>query len=59
MDQYPEATNANEKVTTVGMLATFVTSAEAPDDVVYAVTKEVIEQPRSSSRKLHPALAKA
>ena len=36
MAQYPEATNANEKVTTVGMLATFVTSAKVPDDVVYA-----------------------
>ena len=41
MAQYPEATNANEKVTTVGMLATFVTSAKVPDDVVYAITKEV------------------
>lgn len=28
MAQYPEATNANEKVTTVGMLATFVTSSQ-------------------------------
>ena len=43
MAQYPEATNANEKVTTVGMLATFVTSAKVPDDVVYAITKEVFE----------------
>lgn len=55
MAQYPEATNANEKVTTVGMLATFVTSAKVPDDVVYAITKEVFEN-RDEFKKLHPAL---
>ena len=55
MAQYPEATNANEKVTTVGMLATFVTSAKVPDDVVYAITKEVIEN-LDEFKKLHPAL---
>ena len=51
----PEATNANEKVTTVGMLATFVTSAKVPDDVVYAITKEVFEN-LDEFKKLHPAL---
>ncbi len=56
MSQYPEATNANEKVTTVGMLATFVTSAKVSDDVVYAVTKEVFEN-LDEFKKLHPALA--
>ena len=55
MAQYPEATNANEKVTTVGMLATFVTSAKVPDDVVYAITKEVVEN-LDEVKKLHPAL---
>ena len=55
MAQYPEATNANEKVTTVGMLATFVTSAKVPDDVVYAITKEVFEN-LDKFKKLHPAL---
>lgn len=55
MAQYPEATNANEKVTTVGMLATFVTSAKVPDDVVYAITKEVVEN-LDEFKKLHPAL---
>ena len=54
MAQYPEATNANEKVTTVGMLATFVTSAKVPDDVVYAITKEVFEN-LDEFKKLHPA----
>ena len=55
MAQYPEATNANEKVTTVGMLATFVTSAKVPDDVVYAITKEVFEN-LDEFKKLHPGL---
>ena len=55
MAQYPEATTANEKVTTVGMLATFVTSAKVPDDVVYAITKEVCEN-LDEFKKLHPAL---
>ena len=55
MAQYPEAANANEKVTTVGMLATFVTSAKVPDDVVYAITKEVFEN-LDEFKKLHPAL---
>ena len=56
MSQYPEATNAKEKVVTVGMLATFVTSAKVPDDVVYAVTKEVFEN-LDEFKKLHPALS--
>ncbi|MCR5259734.1 MAG: TAXI family TRAP transporter solute-binding subunit [Desulfovibrio sp.] len=56
MDQYPEASNAGEKVFTVGMLATLVTSADVPDEVVYAVTKEVFEN-LGEFKKLHPALA--
>ena len=56
MAQYPEATNKDEKVSTVGMLATFVTSAKVPDDVVYAITKEVFEN-LDEFKTLHPALA--
>lgn len=56
MSQYPEATNAGEDVTTVGMLATLVTSAKIPDDVVYAVTKEIFEN-LDEFKKLHPALS--
>lgn len=56
MSQYPEATNAKEEVKTVGMLATFVTSAKVPDDVVYAVTKEIFEN-LDEFKTLHPALA--
>lgn len=56
MSQYPEATNSKEEVKTVGMLATFVTSAKVPDDVVYAVTKEIFEN-LDEFKSLHPALA--
>lgn len=56
MSQYPEATNKDEDVVTVGMLATLVTSAKVPDDVVYAVTKEIFEN-LDEFKKLHPALA--
>ncbi len=56
MSQYPEATNKDEDVTTVGMLATLVTSAKVPDDVVYAVTKEIFEN-LDEFKRLHPALA--
>lgn len=56
MEQYPDAVNAGEKVETLGMLATLVTSADQPEDVVYAITKEVFEN-LPTFRKLHPALA--
>lgn len=56
MDQYPDATNAKDKVKTVGMLATLVTSADTPEDVVYAITKEVLTN-LDQFKKLHPALA--
>lgn len=56
MSQYPEASNKDEKVITVGMLATLVTSARVPDEVVYAVTKEIFENV-DEFRELHPALA--
>lgn len=56
MTQYPEATNSKDKVTTVGMLATLVTSAKVSDDVIYAVTKEIFEN-LDQFKSLHPALA--
>ena len=57
LSQYPDATNAADgTVETIGMLATFVTSADTPDDIVYAITKEVVEN-LDEFKKLHPALA--
>lgn len=43
-------------VTTFGVMATFVTSADVPEDVVYKVTKAVMEN-LDVFRKLHPAFA--
>ncbi len=57
MTAYPEATNAKDgKVTTVGMKATFITSANVPDEVVYNITKAIFEN-IEELRTLHPALA--
>lgn len=56
MAQYPDAVNSGDKVETLGMLATLVTSEDTPDDVVYAITKEVMEN-LDEFRKLHPALS--
>ena len=50
---YPGATN-KEDVATFGVKATFVTSAKVPDNVVYAITKEVFEN-FEDFKKLHPA----
>ena len=55
MSDYPEATNT-EDVVTVGMLATFVTHEDQPEDVVYILVKEVFEN-LEELKKLHPALA--
>jgi hypothetical protein len=46
----------DEDVETFGVKATFVTSADVPDDVVYAVTKAVFEN-FDDFKKLHPAFA--
>jgi TRAP transporter TAXI family solute receptor len=43
-------------VTTFGVMATFVTSAEVSDDIVYEVTRAVFEN-LDDFRKLHPAFA--
>jgi TRAP transporter TAXI family solute receptor len=44
----------DEDTTTFGVGATFVTSAEVPDDVVYEVTKGVFEN-LDQFKSLHPA----
>ncbi|MFQ5785152.1 MAG: TAXI family TRAP transporter solute-binding subunit [Alphaproteobacteria bacterium] len=45
-----------EDITTFGVKATFVTSADVPADVVYEVTRAVFEN-LDDFRKLHPAFA--
>ncbi|ORJ55029.1 TAXI family TRAP transporter solute-binding subunit [Geothermobacter hydrogeniphilus] len=55
VDQYPGVTN-KENVPTFGVKATLCTSADVPDDVVYAITKEVFEN-FEEFKKLHPAYA--
>ena len=52
---YPGAENT-EDVSTFGVKATFVTSAKVPENVVYAVTKEVFDS-FDFFKKLHPAYA--
>ena len=51
---YPSAANDTEFVNSVGVKATFVTSANVPDDVVYAITKEVFDN-FETFKGLHPA----
>ncbi|WP_372965253.1 TAXI family TRAP transporter solute-binding subunit [Marinobacter sp.] len=46
----------DEDVTTFGVAATFVSSTDVPDDVVYAVVKAVFEN-FDSFKRLHPAFA--
>ena len=50
---YPGADNRSD-VPTFGVKATLVTSSGVPDDVVYAITKEVFEN-LDQFKKLHPA----
>jgi hypothetical protein len=50
---YPGAVN-DADVPTFGVKATFVTSAKVPDNVVYAITKEVFDN-FEEFKKLHPA----
>lgn len=52
---YPNASNT-EDVKTFGVKATLCTSANVPDDVVYAITKEVFEN-FEEFKTLHPAYA--
>jgi len=51
--EYPGVKNS-EDVPTIGVKATLVTSANTPDRIVYAITKEVFEN-LASFKKLHPA----
>ena len=53
MKFYPMATNKDD-VNTFAVKATFCTSAKVPDDVVYAITKEVFDN-LEAFKKLHPA----
>jgi len=56
MKNYPGAVNTEDAVPTFGVKATFVTSVKVPDNVVYAITKEVFDNFESFT-KLHPAYA--
>ena len=51
---YPQALNT-EDIPSFGVKATFVTSKNTSEDIVYAVTREVFEN-LSDFRTLHPAL---
>jgi len=53
VELYPGAMN-KEDVPTFGVKATFVTSIKVPENVVYAITKEVFEN-FDEFKKLHPA----
>ncbi len=53
IEYYPNAANT-EDVETFGVKATLITSASVPDDVVYAVTKEVFDN-LEDFKSLHPA----
>jgi TRAP transporter TAXI family solute receptor len=55
VELYPGAAN-DMNVPTFGVKATFVTSIKVPENVVYAVTKEVFEN-FDDFKKLHPAYA--
>ncbi|MEF3254676.1 MAG: TAXI family TRAP transporter solute-binding subunit [Deferribacterales bacterium] len=53
---YPNAANTKDgKVPSIGIQALLVTSSDVPVDVVYAITKEVVEN-LQEFKKLHPAL---
>jgi len=55
VDQYHGVAN-DKNVNTFGVKATLCTSADVPDEVVYAITKEVFENFKEF-KKLHPAYA--
>ena len=52
--EYYEGAANDVDVPTFGVKATFVTSAKVPDEVVYAITKEVFDN-LEDFKKLHPA----
>lgn len=53
IELYPGAAN-DKDIPTFGVKATFVTSIKVPEDVVYAITKEVFEN-FEDFKNLHPA----
>ncbi len=53
IELYPGAAN-DKDIPTFGVKATFVTSIKVPENVVYAITKEVFEN-FEDFKKLHPA----
>ncbi|GAB4182234.1 MAG: TAXI family TRAP transporter solute-binding subunit [Geothermobacteraceae bacterium] len=55
VDQYKGVMN-KANVPTFGVKATFCTSADVPEDIVYAITKEVFDN-FEEFKKLHPAYA--
>jgi len=55
VELYPGAAN-DMNIPTFGVKATFVTSIKVPENVVYAITKEVFEN-FDDFKKLHPAYA--
>jgi len=52
---YPKAENA-EDVPTIGVMTTLVTAAGVPEEVVYAITREIFEN-LAAFRSMHPAFA--
>ena len=54
--KYYEGAQNDSDVDTFGVKATFVTSAKVPDEIVYAITKEVFDN-LDEFKKLHPAFA--
>lgn len=54
MKHYPMASNKEPEAKSFGVKATFVTSAKVPDDVVYAITKEIFDN-LEEFKSLHPA----
>jgi TRAP transporter TAXI family solute receptor len=55
VSMYPGAQN-DKDVETFGVKATLITSAKVPDEIVYAITKEVFDN-FDEFKKLHPAYA--
>jgi TRAP transporter TAXI family solute receptor len=55
MALYPKAKNEGD-VETIGVMTTIVTSAQVPEDVVYAVTRALFED-LESFKEQHPAFA--
>lgn len=53
VDLYPNAINA-QATPSIGVMTTFVTSSEVPEEVVYAITKELFEN-LDTFKTLHPA----